>query len=99
MMKKRVCTLLLALTMILSMLPATAVFAAEDVLMDQDYEDGNIAQWFMEDYAGGAKQEIVSTITTRGNTMLRLDWEGTGLPGGTTAWLKHVGATDGTPFE
>lgn len=85
--------------MLLSMLPAAAVSAADDVLMDQDYEDGNIAQWFMEDYAGGAKEEIVSTVTTRGNTMLRLDWEGTGKPGGTTAWLKHVGSTDGTPFE
>ena len=99
-MKKRICTILLAFVMILSMLPATAVFAAEDVLMDQDYEDGNIAQWFMEDYAGGAKQEIVSTVTTRGNSVLRLDWEGHTTESATTiAWLKHVGATDGTPFQ
>ncbi len=97
-MKKRVSTLLLAFVMILSMLPLAPVSAAEDVLMDQDFEDGSIAQWFMEDYAGGAMEEIVSTVTTRGNTMLRLDLEGTGKPG-TTAWLKHVGATDGTPFE
>ena len=98
-MKKRICTLLLAFVMILSMLPITPISAAEDVLMDQDYEDGSIAQWFMEDYASGALQEIVSTVTTRGNSILRLDWEGTGKPGATTAWLKHVGATDGTPFE